>query len=147
MEKNKLKKFEKSKEEEGETVSYLYPSHLMRWVRDRQSPRKASNEGMTRQKREKTSPLFSGSMGFELLLRVRKEVEPIEEITPSINIGVNRCFINKFICDVLAESVDWRERGAVARVKDQGTCGSSWALSTIGSAEAVHHITTGSGEA
>ncbi|KAJ0925686.1 putative zingipain [Helianthus annuus] len=49
--------------------------------------------------------------------------------------------------DVLAESVDWRERGAVARVKDQGTCGSSWALSTIGSAEAVHHITTGSGEA
>ncbi|KAM0066868.1 putative peptidase C1A, papain, patatin-like phospholipase domain-containing protein [Helianthus debilis subsp. tardiflorus] len=45
--------------------------------------------------------------------------------------------------DALPESVDWRERGAVAPVKDQGACGGSWAFSTIGSVEAVHHITTG----
>ncbi|CAN4115130.1 unnamed protein product [Withania somnifera] len=45
--------------------------------------------------------------------------------------------------DNLPESVDWREKGALVGVKDQGTCGSCWAFSAVASIEAVNKIVTG----
>uniref|UniRef100_A0A2C9UVH2 Cysteine proteinase n=1 Tax=Manihot esculenta TaxID=3983 RepID=A0A2C9UVH2_MANES len=45
--------------------------------------------------------------------------------------------------DELPESVDWRKQGAVNPIKDQGSCGSCWAFSTIATAEGINKIVTG----
>ncbi|KAK4733523.1 hypothetical protein R3W88_007784 [Solanum pinnatisectum] len=45
--------------------------------------------------------------------------------------------------DHVPESVDWRKKGAVAPIKDQGSCGSCWAFSTVAAVEGINQIATG----
>ncbi|RLM73783.1 senescence-specific cysteine protease SAG39-like [Panicum miliaceum] len=45
--------------------------------------------------------------------------------------------------DALPASVDWRTKGAVTPIKDQGQCGCCWAFSAVAAMEGIVKISTG----
>ncbi|KAJ7545492.1 hypothetical protein O6H91_09G122600 [Diphasiastrum complanatum] len=45
--------------------------------------------------------------------------------------------------EAVPSSVDWRSKGGVTNVKDQGSCGSCWSFSTIAAVEGINYIVTG----
>ncbi|XP_047314462.1 cysteine proteinase COT44-like [Impatiens glandulifera] len=45
--------------------------------------------------------------------------------------------------EILPESVDWRTKGAVSPIRNQGQCASCWAFSAISTVESINQIVTG----
>jgi C1A family cysteine protease len=43
----------------------------------------------------------------------------------------------------VANSVDWRSKGVLNAVKNQGSCGSCWAFSTVGAVEPLYALRKG----
>ncbi|KAK7263740.1 hypothetical protein RJT34_31336 [Clitoria ternatea] len=43
----------------------------------------------------------------------------------------------------LPSSIDWRQKGAVTPIKDQGQCGCCWAFSAVAATEGIHKLSTG----
>lgn len=128
--KNKfLKRYDTLEEEIYRYKIFLQNMQLASHYNEREPE---ASYGMTR---------FSDKLASELFSFDMSNPPTIEGITTSLNdrITLSNNNINNDDDD-LPESFDWRIKGAVTNVKDQGSCGSCWAFSTVGCTEGAHYV-------
>ncbi|XLS50704.1 hypothetical protein HN51_011381 [Arachis hypogaea] len=88
----------------------------------------------------------AGDKSFKLSVNRFADLS-VEEFKASLN-GLPKShwqttpFRHENVTDI-PETVDWRKRGVVTPIKDQGTCGSWWAFSSVAAVEGIHKISTG----
>jgi len=89
------------------------------------------------------------NLGYTVAMNKYGDLTPEEiteiYLTPVINVSLEES-VNSYQHDplyALADTVDWRTKGVVTAVKNQGQCGSCWAFSTTGSVEGAWGIKKG----
>jgi len=84
------------------------------------------------------NPNKTYNMGFTKFMDLTAEEFKQKYLSTKVPVKENH---TKILSTVnLPTSVDWRTKGAVTAVKDQGQCGSCWSFSTTGSLEGVSFL-------
>lgn len=84
------------------------------------------------------NPNKTYNMGFTKFMDLTKEEFKAKYLSTKVPVRANHTKI--LPTTNLPSSVDWRTKGAVTPVKDQGQCGSCWAFSTTGSLEGLSFL-------
>ena len=88
----------------------------------------------------------SGNETFTMGINQFSDLTPDEfkkQFAEGYNVQATSCGMYSPSSSSVPSEFDWRQKGAVSAVKDQGQCGSCWAFSTTGAVEGAWAIKSG----
>ncbi|KAM1011724.1 hypothetical protein ACFX13_047800 [Malus domestica] len=107
---------------------------------------KAYRFGIYKSNLEFVDFINSQNLSYKLSDNKFADITNIEFTTNYMGFQTRRDLKMRFSYDKeedLPTTVDWRKRGAVTPIKEQGKCGSCWAFSAVAAVEGINKIKTG----